>query len=598
MAALFVVTVTGLATIFGSIATPGLAETRPQASAELTTTHEEARAAPEASTGRKAKAQGQATQYMVSAANPYAVAAGLEMLKTGGSAIDAAIAIQLVLNLVEPQSSGIGGGAFILHWHKASAQLATYDGRETAPAAATPDRFLGPDGKPMPFDKAVHSGLSVGVPGLVRVLALVHQTYGKLAWSRLFEPAIKLAEDGFEVSRRLNLMLNWYGAEKFGPAARDYFFNEKGWALPKGELLKNPIFAQTLKQIAVRGPNAFYAGEIANAIVLRLKNAPNAPSDITLDDLKSYQALKRPPICLPYRGYKVCGMGPPSSGGLTIAQVLKLLAPHDLGTKPLNSDALHLVAEAERLAYADRNRYMADADFVIVPSEGLLDDAYLAERGKLIDTKRSMGVVEAGMPPHNSGASFGRDATKEGSGTSHISIVDGDGNAISMTTTIESAFGSRLMAAGFLLNNELTDFSFRPSDDEGKPIANRVEGGKRPRSSMAPTIIFDPTGKLWALVGSPGGSRIILYVVKAIIGLIDWELDAQKATSLANFGSRNGPFEAEISFSAPRIVLQMALRGHKTKAALMTSGLQIIVRRDGYWEGGADPRREGEARGE
>jgi len=572
----------------------GAAEQQPPSE----TSASDARAAPEAGTGLDEKTKGQATKSMVAAANPHAVAAGLEILKVGGSAIDAAIAVQLVLNLVEPQSSGIGGGAFILHWDEKAKELKTYDGREAAPAAAKPDRFLAPDGEPMAFPKAVHSGLSIGVPGLVRVLEMAHSRHGKLAWSRLFEPAIRLAEEGFAISRRLNLLLNWYGAESFGKVARGYFFTDDGWARSTGSTLKNLTFANALKTIAVRGSAAFYEGDVGADIVDLVRDVPNAPGDMSIDDLKTYRALERPPVCATYRGYVVCGMGPPSSGGLTVAQALKLLEPFNLGEAPLNVGAMHLVAEAERLAFADRNRYMADADFVSVPSAGLLDDGYVDARRKLIDPERSMGTAKPGMPPQKSGAVFGRDATRESAGTSHISIVDGEGNAVSMTTTIESAFGSRWMTNGFLLNNELTDFSFRPVDAEGQAIANRVEAGKRPRSSMSPTIIFDPDGRLWALVGSPGGSRIILYVIKAIVALIDWKLDAQEAAALANFGSRNGPFEAEFGLSAPRMVLHMTLRGHETKTTLMTSGLHIVVRREGRWEGGADPRREGVARGE
>ena len=539
-----------------------------------------------------------AKKFMVSAANPLAVRAGLEILRAGGSAVDAVIATQMVLNLVEPQSSGIGGGAFMLHWDAAGAALTTYDGRERAPLAARPDRFMRPNGKRMRFRKAVRSGLSVGVPGLVRMLELAHKRHGKLAWARLFEPAIRLAREGFAVSRRLNLLLTWKGPSAFGQAARRLYFGSGGRARPVGSRLQNPAFADTLEKIAGKGADAFYQGPIADAIIARLARAPIAPGDMTRADLAAYRAIERPPVCAPYRGYKICGMGPPSSGGLTVAQVLALLEPFDLGRKPLGTRALHLIAEAEKLAYADRDRYMADSDFVSVPSAGLLDPKYLAGRRKLIDPDRTMGRAKPGRPPTKAGAIFGRDATRESSGTSHISIIDGAGNAVSMTTTIESAFGAQMMTGGFLLNNELTDFSMDPTDQAGRAIANRVEPGKRPRSSMAPTIIFTPDGRPWALLGSPGGTRIILYVVKAIVALIDWKLDAQAAAALENFGSRNGPFEFEIGWMAPKVSVQMALRRHKTRTRLMTSGLHIIVRRDGFYEGGADPRREGLALGD
>jgi gamma-glutamyltranspeptidase / glutathione hydrolase len=573
-----------------------------------------ARVAPETGSGHSDKAIATAHKYMIAAANPHAVAAGLEMLRAGGSAVDAAIAAQLVLNLVEPQSSGIGGGAFMVHWDAGLASLKTYDGREQAPAAATPERFIR-DGKRLPFLKAVKSGLSVGVPGLVRLLEYAHARHGKLPWRRLFGPAIKLAEEGFAVSPRLSLLLFVQGPDTFAPAARKYFFDAGGNARAAGFVLKNPEFAATLRTIRDHGAQAFYEGPIANAIVTAVHKAANFAGDMTPGDLAGYVAKERLPVCIGYRGHNVCGMGPPSSGAITIAQTLKMLEAFDLGQSPrdaLRPSLMHLIAEAEKLAYADRNRYLADPDFVHIPS-GMLDARYLTSRAKLIDPLRAMaGPARPGNPPGTQASAFGLDGTHEVAGTSHISVVDAAGNAVSMTTTIESAFGSGLWAAGFLLNNELTDFSFRPADRNGRPIANRVEGGKRPRSSMAPTIVLGSDGRLKAVLGSPGGSRIILYVLKSLIGLIDWKLDARSAAAMINFGSRGRRFELEFDASVatadfpwplkhkPAVWHAIRLKpfGHRIRPDLMTSGLHIIVRRGNTLEGAADPRREGVARGD
>lgn len=557
------------------------------------------RSAPETATGVAAKPLAVAKQHMVSAANPYAAEAGLEVLRAGGSAVDAAIAVQLVLNLVEPQSSGIGGGAFLLHWDAATSSLKAYDGRETAPASAGPDRFL-VDGKPMPFIKAARSGLSVGVPGLVRLLATVHRTHGRLPWEQLFEPAIHLAENGFDVSPRLHFMLRWQGAESFVSAARHYFFTRTGNAWPIGHVLKNPEFAATLRRIAAEGADGFYQGPTAAAIVDAVTDAPSAPGGMALQDLANYEIKEREPLCITYRERTICSIGSPSSGGTTVAQTLKLLEPFDLGQGPdaaMTTRALHLISEAEKLAFADRNRYIADPAFVDIP-HGLLDPGYLDERRALIEPLSAMRRPTPGQPPGLGKQSFGLDATRENVGTSHISIVDRDGNAVSMTTTIEGAFGSHIWAAGFLLNNELTDFSFRPADAQGQPIANRVEAGKRPRSSMAPTIVFNKDGEVEAVLGSPGGSRIILYVVKSLIALIDWGMDAQQAADLLNFGNRGGAFEIELDGDAVWTALKLRSLGHRIAPALMNSGVHIIVNHDGQLQGGADARREGMALGD
>jgi gamma-glutamyltranspeptidase/glutathione hydrolase len=539
--------------------------------------------------------------HMVSAANPLAVEAGLELLRAGGSAADAAVGVQLVLNLVEPQSSGIGGGAFALHWHAAAGRLATYDGRETAPAAARPDRFLAED-KPLAMREAISGGTSVGVPGTTRLLEKLHREHGKLPWAQLFAPAIRLAEQGFPVSPRLRALLRWYGAASFAPRSRGYFFDGTGSARPVGDLLKNPELAATLRTIAERGADAFYEGPIAQAIVEAVRQAPDRQGDLTLADLAGYRVKEREPICFTYRRNRVCGMGPPSSGGLAVGQALKLVEAFELGKGPgdaLNPRALHLIAEAQRLAFADRDRYIGDPDFVTVPPS-LLDTGYLQARRQLINPLAAMEKASPGTPPQIGGLAPGVDDTVEQDGTTHFSIVDRDGNIVSMTSTIEAGFGSRLWAAGFLLNNELTDFSLRPVDGAGRPLANAVGPGKRPRSSMAPTIVFDEAGTPWAVLGSPGGSRIILYVVKTLVALIDWKLDAQEAASLMNFGSRGGPFEIEVD---RRAALWHALRvkpyGHRISADFLESGVHVIVvRPDKRLEGGADPRREGVALGD
>lgn len=558
------------------------------------------RAAPEVATGLSRQKLVTAKRQMVVSANKHASKAGLQILRAGGSAIDAGIAVAMVLNLVEPQSSGLGGGGFMLYWDAKTRRLYSYDGREAAPAAAKPDRFL-LGGKRRKFFDAVFGGLSVGVPGLLRALEMAHKDHGRLRWARLFRPAIKLAEDGFAVSPRLHKMLARQGPKRFFPKARRYFFDANGKAWPEGQQLANPEFAKTLRAIAKGGADVFYKGPIAQRILTAVQKAPTHKSDMTAADLAGYQAKRRPPVCAPYRRYKVCGMGLPSSGGLTVAQVLKLLAPFDLGKAPaaaMNVKALHLMAEAQKLAFADRKRFMADPDFVAVPVAGLLDDAYLAQRRLLISKDATMGKAKPGNPPQIGDGQFGRDQTIENKGTTHFSIVDADGNALSMTSSIETAFGSRLMAGGFLLNNELTDFSFFPRAKDGRLIANRVEGGKRPRSSMSPTIIFDDQGKVKALLGSSGGSRIINYVLKSLVAMLDWRLDAQAAVVLPNFGSRRGPIEMEQDPLSARRALGLLLLGHNIRATSLTSGTHVILRRDGLLQGGADPRREGLALGD
>jgi gamma-glutamyltranspeptidase/glutathione hydrolase len=549
------------------------------------------RAEPEAASGVAEKVLTRGKQQMVVAAHPLAAEAGREVLRAGGTALDAAIAAQMMLNLVEPQSSGIGGGAFLLYWDAEARRLTAYDGRETAPAAATPERFLDETGARLDFGDASTGGLAVGVPGLLRMLEMAHRAHGLLDWARLFDPAITMAENGFPVTARLNGLLQ-RGAGRLGPRARAYFLHEDEKPHPPGHQLRNPELAETFRRIAAGGADAFYRGPIARDIVNAVRNAHGNPGDMTTHDLATYRAEARAPVCGPYRAYRVCGMGPPSSGGLTVLQVLMMLERFDLGHEPLNARALHLIAEAQRLAYADRAKYMADADFVDVP-EGLIDPAYLLARSKLISPHRAMGRAEPGDPPENHGL-FGSDTDIEQPGTTHISVIDAQGNVAAMTSSIERAFGSGLMVGGFLLNNQLTDFSFRPADREGRPIANRVEAGKRPRSSMAPTVVFDG-GAPVIVTGSPGGSRIIPYVLKSLIGVIDWGLDAQEAVSLPNFASRGGPLELEGGYDWSAQAQALRGLGHSLRGTSMTSGLHMIIRRGDHLEGGADPRRDGVA---
>ncbi|RDI57352.1 gamma-glutamyltransferase [Microvirga subterranea] len=550
--------------------------------------------APEAPTGRTAKSVVTTTKDMVAAANPLAAQAGREILAAGGSAVDAAVAVQLVLNLVEPQSSGIGGGAFLVFWDGST--MTTLDGREKAPAAAKPERFLGPDGKPMKFYDAVVGGRSVGVPGTVRLLERAHKNWGKLPWKDVIEPAVRLAENGFAISPRLNGLLTQEKYLQNDPVARAYFYESDGTPKKVGTILKNPAFAQTLRSIAEKGAEAFYSGEIAQDIVATVTGHPSNPGDMTLDDLKGYTVEERAAVCGPYRTYRICGMGPPSSGQVAVQQIMSTLETQDMAAMKPGPEAAHWMAEAGRLAFADRALYIADPAFVNVPVKGLTDPGYLKSRAALVDPNKSMGKAKPGDPPFQKTFLWGPSDGIE-FGTSHMSIVDRNGNAVSMTTTIEDGFGSRLMTkSGFLLNNELTDFSFAPEDD-GKPVANRVEGGKRPRSSMAPTIVLDGDNKLYAVVGSPGGSLIINYVAKTLVGLLDWKLDPQVAVDLPNFGSRNGPTELEAGTEAEGWKTALEAKGHEVKLIDQNSGIHAIVVTPAGLVGGADSRREGVAIG-
>ncbi|MFT5435329.1 MAG: gamma-glutamyltranspeptidase/glutathione hydrolase [Myxococcota bacterium] len=555
---------------------------------------------PEAATGTESKVLVRAKKHMVVAANPHASAAGLEILRAGGSAVDAAIAIGLVLGLVEPQSSGIGGGAFLLYFDKRSKRITAFDGRETAPASATPGQFLKNNNKPRMFFSMVIGGLSVGVPGQLRMFEAAHKKGGRLPWSRLFGPAIRLAENGFKVSPRLHKLLTPMIFLAGMSPAKEYFYQTDGTPKPVGTILKNLPLAGVLRAVANGGADAFYLGTIAADIVSAVNSAPRNPGQMTLVDLANYRAKRRKPVCIGYRSYRVCGMPPPTSGGLTTLQILAQLERFDLSpaaSKP--SDFIHLFSESSRLAFADRARYIADPGFVKVPR--LLDRRYIKRRSKLIDADKVSETVAAGSPPGSS-AHFTDDASPELPSTSHWVVVDANGNAVSATASIESAFGSHLMVRGFLLNNELTDFSFLPTSD-GRPIANRVEAGKRPRSSMAPIIVQHRRSKrLKMLIGSPGGSRIINYVARTLIEVLDREQDIQSAISAPNFVNQRGVTELErLADPAAHDTLTKSLtaRGHTIAVRDLNSGLHgIVVEADGTLTGGADPRREGIPRGD
>ena len=557
--------------------------------------------APEAASGWIDKPGWQGRDFMVAAANPLAVDAGYQIIKAGGSAVDAAIAVQLVLTLVEPQSSGIGGGSLMLVWD--GKQVAAVDGRETAPAAATDQLFM-KEGKPMAFYEGVVGGRSVGAPGTVRALALAHERYGKLPWATLFEPAITLAEQGFVISPRLATLLAKDPYLAGDPDARAYFYQADGTPKTAGTRLTNPALARVLRTLASDGPDAFYHGPLAEAMVAKVHAHPTNPGVLSAADLASYRAKLRDGLCFDYRQSEICGFPTPSSGTIALGQIFGMLESRDMAAlKPVqgeqgqlaaSSEAIHLYSEAARLAFADRNQYVADV--VDVPVTGLLDKGYLAQRGHLIGN-RSMGVAQPGNPPR--ALARGRDATPELPSTSHISIVDKSGMAVAMTSSIEDGFGSRLMVNGYLLNNQLTDFSFTSVDAAGLPVANRVEPGKRPRSSMSPLLVFDKaSGELEMSLGSPGGSAIINYVGKALLGTQDWGLDLQQAINLPNFGSRNGPTELEQGRTPDTVVQGLKARGHEVLLNEQTSGLQGVQRHADGWLGAADPRREGVARGE
>ena len=534
--------------------------------------------------------------FMVASASPYASEAGAEILRAGGSAVDAAIAVQAVLSLVEPESSGLAGGAFMLHYARRSQTLDAWDGRETAPMGATPDLFLGEDGKPMDFLPAMVSGRSVGTPGVVKMMWDAHREHGVLDWARLFEPAIRLAEDGFAVPPKLAQAIARDPVLKQMPVAQDYFYRlaEDGTRLPlgEGEILKNPAYAATLKTIAEKGWRGFYEGEVAEAIVDAVQNAPSRPGALSLEDFAAYEAVKREPVCAPYREYRICSMPPPTSGGLTLLQILGILEHYDLaGMEPMTVTSVHFIAEAEKLAYADRDFYIGDPDFVDVPMGAMLDRTYLKARADTIDASRTMGKAAPGRFSSDD-ARWGAAVSPEQPSTTHFSIVDADGNVVSMTSSVEGPFGAHLMAGGMMLNNQLTDFSFAPEED-GRAVANAVAPGKRPRSSMTPVIAFDADGNFRMAIGSPGGSHIIGYVAQALIALIDWEMEMEEAVSLPHFLDRNGALEIEQGTALEELIPVLAELGHTVELRVLTSGLHGIAATPQGLDGAADPRRDG-----
>jgi len=555
----------------------------------------------EARAAQEAKAAGRpvsANDWMVSAANPLAVEAGAAVLRDGGSAADAMVAVQAVLGLVEPQSSGLGGGAFLVWYDAATGELTTLDGRETAPLAATPTLFQDENGEPLGFFDAVVGGLSVGTPGTPALMEEAHRRWGRTNWRALLEPAIALADEGFEVSPRLATSVA-DDHERLGTFPRTAaYFLPGGEPIAAGSTLQNRAYADTLRAMAEQGAAALYEGPIAEGIVDTVRSADGNPGLLSLEDLALYRVIERPAVCAAYRSHDVCGMGPPSSGALTVGQILGMVDAFDLADLgPDSPESWRIIGDASRLAFADRGRYMADSDFVPMPTEGLVDPDYLAERATLLSGDDALPEVAPGNPGWSHASLWADDQSLELPSTSHISIVDADGNALSMTTTIENGFGSRLMTpGGFLLNNELTDFSFRTHSD-GVPIANRVEPGKRPRSSMSPTIVM-ADGAPVLVIGSPGGSRIIGYVAKTIIAHVDWDMDIQTAIALPHLVNRFGTYDLEEATRATDLGEPLQALGYEVNTRALTSGLQAIAIGEDGLSGGADPRREGIALGE
>lgn len=550
---------------------------------------------PEAASGFAANQEARGRLFMAVTANPLATDAAVEILRAGGTAADAAIAAQLVLNLVEPQSSGLGGGGFLLYHDARDNRLRAYDGRETAPAAARPERFLDANGKPLPFFEAAVGGRSVGVPGLPALLDMAYRNHGRTLWPKLFAPALRLAVDGFPMSPRLHKLLAEDRFLRNDPAARQLYYEADGRPKPVGTRIVNRAYGFTLLALAQHGMKIFYEGPIARDIAAAVRAHPRNPGDLSEEDLAGYRPVEREPVCGErLGGYRVCGMPPPGSGGIAVLQMLTFTGEL-VGQPPFAPATVHRFAESGRLTFADRAHYLADPAFADVPVKALLDPAYLAVRAQLIRAEASMGRAAAGDLP--SKQSHGEDASAELPATTHLSIVDTEGNAVAMTSSVEASFGSRIMVHGFLLNNQLTDFSFRP-EEKGKPVANRVEPGKRPTSSMAPTVIYGRDGRVAALLGSPGGSRIINYVARAALALLAWNLTPAEAVALPHYGSRNGPTELERGTQAEQLQPVLERLGHTVSVQDMTSGLSVILRRGDEWIGAADPRREGSARGE
>ena len=533
-----------------------------------------------------------ARHYMVAAAHPLAVEAGLKMLDRGGSAVDAMIATQLVLGLVEPQSSGLGGGAYLLHYDARRERLSAYDARETAPAGVKPSLFLREDGAPMGFAQAREGGRAVGVPGVPRLLEIAHVRHGRLPWAALFEPAIALAENGFALAGRVELSATQHALTD--PAARAWLYDAAGKPLAAGTRIRNPEFARLLRLLAARGADAFYFGSVAHDLAGAVQRHDHRGT-LDVADLAGYRVRDVEPVCAPYRSWRVCSVASSTYGGVGVLQILGVLSHFDMqAVRPASTQAVHLFSEAGRLAYADRNRYGGDDRFTPVPVAGLVAADYLQARAAAIRADRSMGAARAGAP--QGALALADDPVEEAAGTSHVSIVDRDGNAVALTTTIESSFGSGVMVRGMFLNNQLTDFNFRPLE-EGRMVANAPAPGKRPRSAMAPVMVFDRSGRLELVTGSPGGSLIINYVAESLVASLDWGLDAQRAAALPRFGSRNGPTEIERGTELEALAPALMALGHEVRAIEMTSGVHLIRRTAQGWQGGADPRREGVARG-
>ena len=540
-----------------------------------------------------------AAHHMIVAAEPDAAQAGLEMLRAGGSAVDAAIAAQMVLTLVEPQSSGIGGGSYLIV--SDGAALHAYDGRETAPASARPNMFLDAQGRPRDHEAMVPGGLSVGIPGTVAVLAMAHQAHGRLPWGQLIQPALRLAEQGFKVPPRLSIELQDYAAAYARmPDLRAAFFNPDGSPIKPGQVLKNLKLAETLREIAEGGADAYYNGVIAGEIAAAVSNAPVNPTRMTVSDVAGYRPKERTPLCGPYRGYRVCSMPPSTSGGTTVLQILGMIERFPSSQlQPRTLSEAHLVSEASRLAYADRSQWLGDPDFGPVPLPGLVDRSYLERRSRQIDPMHAMGFAVPGVPPMRKAGllDFAPQRPQVEFGTSHLSVVDDKGEVVSMTTSVEAAFGAEIMAGGFILNNQLTDFSFEPVI-EGKDVANAPAAGKRPLSAMAPTIVFGPDGKFFAAVGSPGGRQIIAYVAQAIVSLVDGKLSMPETAAVPRHANLNGPTLIERGTELERFAPALAAMGHQVSLVRFDSGVNGIRRVPGGYEGGADPRREGVALGD
>ncbi|MBF9001109.1 MULTISPECIES: gamma-glutamyltransferase [Vibrio] len=554
--------------------------------------------APEKSTGVEDKSLVTSQHWMVTAANPHASQVGAQILREGGNAVDAMVSMQLMLGLVEPQSSGIGGGAFMVYWDAKHKKLTSFDGRETAPLDAKPTLFQNEKGEPLSFYDAVVGGRSVGTPGVVKLLWTTHEKYGKLPWKQLVAPVIKVAQEGFKISPRLAKLIAG-DQEKLSryPDTRHYFFNADGSPKTVGTLLKNPEYAATLTAISEGGADAFYHGQIAKDIVEHVQTAKGNPGVLSQKDFDTYQVKEREPVCTGYNSYDICGMGPPTSGGMTVGQIVGMTQYFDLPKwGPNSAKSWQVIGDASRLAFADRGMYIADEDFVPMPKQGLLNKDYIKQRAALIHPGKPLKDASAGTPIWQHAQVRSPDESIELPCTSHFNIVDREGNVISMTTSVENVFGSRLMVHGFILNNELTDFSFR-SQVDGKPVANRVEPGKRPRSSMSPMIVLHDKQPYLA-IGSPGGSRIIGYVAEAIIAHLAWGMDIQQAVSLPHILNRFGPMELEKGTGAETLTTRLQKMGYQVKVQDLNSGLHAIRVTDHGLEGAADPRREGVAIGE